>query len=65
MTEPTAAISSSAWKVLTPNRLSWASSWRMSEPGVIGYEPQNSGSLERTLAATSPYDSAWLPVMLR
>ena len=34
--EPTAAISSSAWNVRTPNRLCLASSCRMSEAGVIG-----------------------------
>ena len=33
---PTPAISSSAWKVRTPNRLSLDSSCRMSEAGVIG-----------------------------
>ena len=33
---PTPAISSSAWKVRTPNRLCLDSSCRMSEAGVIG-----------------------------
>ena len=33
---PTPAISSSAWKVRTPNSLRRDSSWRMSEAGVIG-----------------------------
>ena len=33
---PTAAISSSAWNVRTPNRLCLDSSCRMSEAGVIG-----------------------------
>ena len=33
---PMPAISSSAWKVVTPNRLCLLSSWRMSEAGVIG-----------------------------
>ncbi len=33
---PTPAISSSAWNVVTPNRLCLLSSWRMSEAGVIG-----------------------------
>ena len=33
---PTPAISSSAWIVVTPNRLRPASVWRMSEAGVIG-----------------------------
>ena len=36
MAAPTPAISSSAWKVRTPNSLCLASSWRMSEAGVIG-----------------------------
>ncbi len=30
------AISSSAWKVVTPNDLCLLSSWRMSDAGVIG-----------------------------
>ena len=34
--EPTAAISSSAWNVVTPKALCLLSSWRMSEAGVIG-----------------------------
>ena len=33
---PEAAISSSAWKVRTPNCLSWASCSRTSDAGVIG-----------------------------
>ncbi len=33
---PMPAISSSAWKVRTPNSLRRLSSWRMSEAGVIG-----------------------------
>ena len=37
---PTPAISSSAWKVRTPNRLCLLSSCRMSDAGVIGYEPE-------------------------
>ena len=32
----TPAISSSAWKVITPSGLCLLSSWRMSEAGVIG-----------------------------
>ena len=36
MAEVIAAISSSAWKVITPNSLNIESSWRMSEAGVIG-----------------------------
>ena len=39
MAEPTPAISSSAWKVRTPKFLWRASSCRMSEAGVIGYDP--------------------------
>ena len=34
--EVTAAISSSAWNVITPKSLYWESSCRMSEAGVIG-----------------------------
>ena len=33
---PTPAISSSAWNVVTPNRLCLLSSWRMSLAGVMG-----------------------------
>ena len=33
---PMPAISSSAWKVVTPKALCLLSSWRMSEAGVIG-----------------------------
>ena len=51
---PMPAISSSAWKVRTPNRLCLASSCRMSEAGVIGYAPRNSGRPERCAAATRP-----------
>ena len=36
MAAPTPAISSSAWKVVTPKDLCLLSSWRMSEAGVIG-----------------------------
>ena len=36
MAAPMPAISSSAWKVVTPNALCLLSSWRMSEAGVIG-----------------------------
>ena len=32
---------------------------------MIGYAPRKSGSPESRDAATSPSDSAWLPVMLR
>ena len=41
---PMPAISSSAWKVRTPKFLCLLSSCRMSEAGVIGYAPRNSGS---------------------
>ncbi len=37
---PMPAISSSAWKVRTPKFLCRDSSCRMSEAGVIGYEPR-------------------------
>ncbi|GAB2328758.1 hypothetical protein STREPTOSP366_39320 [Streptomyces variabilis] len=40
---PIPAISSSAWNVRTPKFLCLLSSCRMSEAGVIGYEPRNSG----------------------
>ena len=36
MAAPTAAISSSAWKVFTPKFLCIDSSWRMSLAGVMG-----------------------------
>src|SRR6266536_5410381 len=62
---PMPAISSSAWNVRTPNRLCFESSCRMSDAGVIGYAPRNSGSSERFDAAISPYASARLPLMLR
>src|SRR5580658_369636 len=62
---PTPLISSSACMVRTPKRLSFDSSCSMSDAGVIGYEPRNSGSPDRRDAATSPYASALLPVMLR
>ncbi len=51
---PTPAISSSAWIVVTPNRLSFASSCRTSDAGVIGYDPSTSGRPERCDAATRP-----------
>ena len=43
MAAPTPAISSSAWTVRTPKCLCLDSSWRMSEAGVIGYDPRNRG----------------------
>ena len=51
---PMAAISSSACSVVTPKRLSRLSVCRMSDAGVIGYEPSTSGSPARCAAATSP-----------
>ena len=63
--EPMPAISSSAWNVMIPKRWFLASSWRMSEAGVIGYEPRNSGSSARCDAAIRPYARARLPEMLR
>ena len=62
---PMPAISSSAWKVRTPKFLCLLSSCRMSEAGVIGYEPRNSGRSACRDAATSPYDRARFPEMLR
>src|SRR5579862_6796231 len=62
---PAAAISSSAWNVRTPNCLYDASSSRIDDAGVIGYAPRNSGRPASFDAAISPYESAWLPVMLR
>ena len=41
-------------KVVTPNPLCLLSSWRMSEAGVIGYEPRKTGSPDCTPAATRP-----------
>ncbi len=51
---PMPAISSSAWKVVTPNLWFLASSCRMSDAGVIGYEPRNSGRPDFCDAAISP-----------
>ncbi len=62
---PMPAISSSACIVVTPCRLSAASACRMSEAGVIGYEPSTRGRPARWAAATRPRASAVLPVMLR
>ena len=41
------------------------SSCRMSDAGVIGYEPRNTGSPLTCPAATIPYASAVLPVIWR
>lgn len=62
---PMPAISSSAWNVRTPKFLCRDSSCRMSEAGVIGYEPRNSGRCARSAAATGPRARARLPEMLR
>ena len=51
---PMPEISSSACMVRTPNDLCLDSSWRMSEAGVIGYEPRNSSRLACWAAAISP-----------
>ena len=59
------AISSSAWKVRTPKFLCLDSSCRMSDAGVIGYAPRNTGRPERWPAATMPSARAWLPETLR
>ena len=62
---PTAAISSSAWNVRTPNALCRASSSRIDDAGVIGYAPRKRSRPESFDAAISPYDSALLPVICR
>ena len=51
---PTAAISSSAWKVTTPNSFRPASSSRIDDAGVIGYAPRNRGRPESFDAAIRP-----------
>ena len=51
---PTPAISSSAWIVVTPKRFSPDRVCRMSDAGVIGYEPSTIGSPARCAAATRP-----------
>src|SRR3954451_1094205 len=61
---PIAAISSSAWKVRTPKLLCLDNSCRMSEAGVIGYDPRNTGRLASCPAATSPHERAVLPETL-
>ena len=63
MAAPMPAISSSACRVRTPNALCFDSSWRMSEAGVIGYEPRKSGRCESCEAAISPQASAVFPLM--
>jgi hypothetical protein len=61
---PTPAISSSACMVRTPKFLCFDSSCRMSDAGVMGYEPRKIGSLANCPAATSPHATAVLPLML-
>ena len=62
--EATAAISSSAWNVRTPKFLAMDISWRMSEAGVIGHEPKNTGRRASWPAAIHPHARAVLPLML-
>ncbi len=62
---PTPLISSSAWNVRIPKRLYLDSSCRMSEAGVIGYDPRNICRPASLAAVTRPFASAVLPVMLR
>ena len=52
------AISSSAWKVLTPKFLCFASSCKMSDAGVIGYDPRNNSFFAFSAAARKPHDIA-------
>ena len=59
------AISSSACTVFTPRSLRLASSSRMTVAGVIGYEPQKSGSPAFSAAAHRPHAVATLPLMVR
>src|SRR5690606_40664890 len=49
-----AAISSSAWKVRTPKFLWRLNSCRISDAGVMGYEPKNNGKPDFCEAATKP-----------
>ena len=59
------AISSSAWNVVTPNSLYAAMKCRMSDAGVIGYAPRNSGLSASRAAVMNPSATASLPVTLR
>ncbi len=61
----TPAISSSAWKVRTPNALCFDNSCKMSDAGVIGYDPKNSGRPVAFEAAIKPYAKAKFPEILR
>ena len=60
-----AAISSSAWMVVTPKCLNFDSSCKTSLAGVIGYAPSVSSSPLSSVAAIKPQAVAWLPPMLR
>lgn len=51
---PIPAISSSAWNVRTPKFLCFDNSCRMSEAGVIGYEPRYNGRSACLDAAINP-----------
>src|SRR5437764_9208963 len=62
---PAAAISSYAWNVRTPKALCRASSSRIDHAGVIGYAPRKRSSPESFDAASSPHESAALPVIWR
>ena len=64
MAAPIPAISSSACRVRTPKCLCLDSSCRMSDAGVMGYDPRNSGSEAWWAAEMSPQAKAVLPVTL-
>ena len=59
-----AAISSSAWNVRTPKFFFSDISCRMSDAGVIGYEPKKTGRRASWPATTQPHASAVLPFTL-
>src|SRR5258708_1079932 len=59
------AISSSAWNVLTPKFLYFESSCKISEAGVIGYDPKNNCRPDFTDAATNPNAVASFPITPR
>ena len=63
--EVIAAISSSAWNVRTPKFLYLLRSCKISDAGVIGYEPRNNGSPLFCEAAIRPKTTAWLPIIER
>ena len=60
-----AAISSSICRVITPWFFMADRFCRISDAGVIGYEPSSGFSPASLAPATSPRLSAWLPMMLR